>query len=92
MNSLYQQLIGKATPNKFPQLSKIKNIINLIQFSKNPQAALNQMMEQNPQVRQAFNYVQQSGGDPKAAFFNLAKENGINPDEILNTINQLKTL
>ena len=44
---------------------------------------LNQMIGQNPQIRQVMEYVNNNGGDPKAAFYRLAQEQGIDPDEVL---------
>ena len=49
----------------------------------NPQAALQQMLQQrNPQLMQVMEYVKQNGNDPKAAFEKLARERGIDPAEI----------
>jgi len=33
-------------------------------------------------------YIQQNGGNAKDAFYNMAKEKGINPDEILAVLQQ----
>ena len=44
---------------------------------------LQQMTAQNPQLKQAVDYVNANGGDAKTACYKLAKEKGINPDEIL---------
>lgn len=40
----------------------------------------------NPRLQQVQNYVNQHGGDPKTAFYNLCQERGVNPNEILNLI------
>ena len=44
---------------------------------------LNQMIGQNPQIKQVMDYVNANGGDPKTAFYKLAEERGINPDEFI---------
>ena len=44
---------------------------------------LSQMMANNPQV-QAL--VSASNGDPKAAFYKLAKEKGIDPNTIIDAL------
>lgn len=55
-------------------------MIGAIRNAGNPQALLQQMMQQqNPGLAQAMDYVRQHGGDPKAAFEALAAEKGINP-------------
>ena len=61
-------------------------LINMVKSSGNPQAMMNQIMSNNPQVRQIMNYVNQNGGDPKAAFYKLAEEKGINPEESLSQL------
>lgn len=38
------------------------------------------------QIGQAMELVQQNGGDARAAFYNLAKQKGVNPDDILNQL------
>lgn len=45
---------------------------------------LSQMMQNNPQYQQVQDLVSQSGGDAKAAFYKLAQERGVNPDEVLS--------
>ena len=44
------------------------------------------MAKQNPQLRQAYEYVSANGGDPKQAFYKMAQEKGIDPNEIINMI------
>jgi len=41
------------------------------------------MMQNNPKYQQAMKLVEQAGGDPQKAFYNLANQMGINPDEII---------
>lgn len=43
----------------------------------------NQMAQQNPQLKQVMDYVNANGGDAKQAFYKLAQEKGVNPDDIL---------
>ena len=47
---------------------------------------LQQMMSQNPQMKQAVDYVNANGGNAKAAFYKLAEQKGVNPDEILQML------
>lgn len=61
-------------------------MVNLIKSSKNPQAMIQSMMTQNPQMKQVMDLVNQNGGNPKDAFYALAKEKGVNPDDILNML------
>ena len=40
----------------------------------------------NPQLAQAIKYVNDNGGNPKDAFYKLAKEKGVDPQNILNQL------
>ena len=51
--------------------------------ANNPQALVNQMMTNNPQVQQV---ISQYGGDPKTAFYKYAEANNIDPNEIINML------
>ena len=73
MNPLFQMLGGNNA-------SPIKNIISAI---KNPQAYVQSQMQSNPQVAQL---IRQNGGDAKQAFYNLANQMGIDPNEVLKNI------
>lgn len=59
-------------------------IRNNIQTISNPNNFVKSMMN-NPQVQSVINKY----GNPKKAFYSIAKEKGINPDEILNMIGNL---
>lgn len=67
-------------------LGQIKRTINFIRSASNPQAAMQNMANSNPQMKQVMDFVQKSGGDPRKAFYSLAKEKGVDPDEILNML------
>ena len=82
MNML--QALGTAAPQgKFGQF---KNMMQMIRSSGNPQAMMQQMMSNNPQYQQAMQLVQQAGGDPKQAFYQMANQMGVNPDEIIGML------
>ena len=58
----------------------------MVRASRNPQAMLNQMMQSNPQIRDVMDYVNRNGGDPQKAFYEMAKQKGVNPNDILNQL------
>ena len=64
-------------------LGQLKKVANLIKTAKNPQMMINQMLQNNPNYQRAVDYVNQNGGDAKEAFYALAKQNGLDPNEIL---------
>ena len=82
MNNLYNQLNNMPNQNSLP--SNIRNMMNMVKNSSNPNAVLQTLINQNPQMKQVMNFINQSGGDPKTAFYSLAKQKGIDPNQILN--------
>ena len=65
---------------------QIKQMISMVKSAGNPQAMMNQLMQNNPQMQQVMEIVQKYGGDANKAFYALAEEKGINPQEILDLL------
>ncbi len=59
------------------------NMVSMLKNSPNPQALLNNLLAQNPQVTGSIN---QYGGNPKTAFYALAQQRGIDPNTILDML------
>ena len=58
-------------------VSAVRNIVNQIMNSTNPQAAFQQMLNSSADCKNAMNLIQQYGnGDPKQAFLNYASQTG----------------
>ena len=80
-------MLSALNQNRMVQnLQPIKNMMNMLRSAGNPQMMLQQMTAQNPQMRQVMDLVQQNGGNAKQAFYKLAEQKGVNPDEILNML------
>lgn len=80
-------MLGMLNQNRMAQsLTPIKNMMSMLKSAGNPQMMLQQMMSQNPQMKQAVDYVNANGGNAKAAFYKLAEQKGVNPDEILQML------
>ena len=77
---ILQMLSGQSTQlSQTPQLGQLRQMVSMIKSAGNPQALMQQMMQQrSPQLAQALDYVRQHGGDARAACEALAKEKGIN--------------
>ena len=56
--------------------------VQMIRSIGNPQM----MIQQMPQYKQVMDYVKENGGDPKTAFYKMAEQMGINPDDIINQL------
>ena len=80
-------MLSALNQNRMVQnLQPIKNMMSMLRSAGNPQMMLQQMTAQNPQMRQVMDLVQQNGGNAKQAFYKLAEQKGVNPDEILNML------
>ena len=60
--------------------------MNMVRGARNPNAMLNQLMMNNPNYNNVIQYIQANGGDPKTAFYKMAQEKGINPNDVLNML------
>lgn len=58
----------------------------MCRMSSNPQAAMQMIVNQNPQIKSVMDEVKKSGGTAKDAFYAIAKNKGINPDDIINML------
>lgn len=67
-------------------MAPVKQLVNQLRTVSNPQTFLMNTLSQNPNVQQALQYIQQNGGDPKAALTKLAQEQGLDPEAIMNSI------
>lgn len=65
-------------------LAPLKNMMSMLQAAQNPQAALNMLAEKNPQISEVMRLVQ--GRNPQEVFYEMCKQRGINPDDILNQL------
>lgn len=85
MNPLISMMHGVGGQRVDPRLiQSAKRMMGMLSAAKNPAAALRQAAGQNPMLGQVMSVV--GNRDPKAVFFDLCKQNNINPDDILNQL------
>lgn len=84
MNPMMQNLFSGRL---MQTIGPVRQMMQTVRAAQNPSLALQQMANQNPQLRQALQLVQESGGDGKAAFEKLARDNGIDPQMIMGMLN-----
>lgn len=78
MNPLMSMIGGMGGGNNpIPAMMQAIGVINQIKKTGNPQAALNQMAQSNPNIKQAMNLCK--GKDPQQIFENGCRQNGIDP-------------
>lgn len=81
MNPLMNLIGNGQNAGSSGNISQIKNMMNMIQTAQNPQAALQQIAQQNPMIAN----IMQSG-DLKGTFYKMCEQKGVNPDDILNQL------
>lgn len=61
-------------------------VFNQIRNSPNPNQAMQQLLNSNPQYQGIMEYINQNGGDAKSAFYNMAAQKGVDPNSILSQL------
>ena len=64
-------------------------MIGMARAARDPMAAINQMSVNNPQMQQVMQVIQQNGGNAKQAFYNLAQQQGVDPNMILQQLRNM---
>lgn len=71
------------------QNNNLQQFQNFMALSKgmNPNAIMQILMNNNPHVSGIMNIVNTKyGGDPKAAFYDIAKQKGVDPNQIIGML------
>ena len=66
-----------------PMMSLLNNPLKQAMSMANPNTMVQTLLSQNPQVKQL---IEQAGGDPKKAFYTLAQQMGVDPEQILSQL------
>ena len=80
MNKLFQQL---NPTRKLSLPNNVKQMISMVKGARNPQQMVQKMVNENPQF---MAMLQMSNGNPEQAFKSLAKQMGVDPNEIIDLI------
>ena len=72
--------------NMLQMVQPVKQMMNMVRTARDPQAVLNQLAANNPQMKQVMDIVQQYGGDPMRALRETAGQMGFSSDEIMNML------
>lgn len=80
MNSLFSQLMGgRSNTGLFQMMNMCKN-------ASDPNQFLADLLNQNPNAKEMFLAMKNSGKTPRDFFYQMASEKGVNPDTIINSI------
>lgn len=73
-------------PQMNPSIQQIKNMMSMVQMSANPQMALQNIVNQNPNLQNILNLANSNGANLQQVFYNMAKQKGVNPEDIINAL------
>lgn len=86
-NPILETINNRSSQQPNNSLNGIRNMMNLVNNSNDPRAMLNYMMANDPRMKEVQSIIDANGGDAKTAFYNLAKQKGVDPNSILNMLN-----
>ena len=71
-----------------PRIKQAQGLLQQIKAGPNAQFAMNQVLMNNPQLKNVMDFVQtHHNGNAKEAFYDYANQMGINPDEFISQLN-----
>ena len=85
-NSILQALQNNRGLTAQNPGNNMMSVVQAIRASQNPNAMLQQLAQNNPNVADAMNLVQQYGGNPQKAFYEEARKRGIDPNQIISLL------
>ena len=80
-------LLGRTNP----AMQALSQMVGIAKTVQNPQAALQQMSANNPQMQEVMQLINQNGGINNAQniFYNLCQQRGVDPNTILNQLRSM---
>ena len=76
----------QALQNLSSSVKPIKQMMNTVRMAQNPQLFLQNMINQNPQMQNVMRLVNSSNKSPKDLFYEMAKQQGVDPEQVLNML------
>lgn len=84
MGNMIADLLAKASPMG-QMMQQAAGMARNMQ-SGNPMGML---ANSNPQMQQVYDFINQNGGNPEKAFYALAKQKGVDPNQILSQVRSM---
>lgn len=64
------------------------NLFQQFMSSSNPEQFIQNMIKNNPKMNNVMKILQSSSMSPKQFFYQYAQQNGVDPDQFLNSMRQ----
>ena len=81
MNPIINQLMGTAFNNN-PIMAMYRAVMN----ARDPNAMMQSLAQQNPQLQQTLDFIKQNGGDAKQLFYNMAQQKNVAPNTVFSQL------
>lgn len=79
--------MGGVNTNLLQVAQSMKRMMGMLKTVQNPQAALMQVAQQNPQLNAVMQLV--GNRNPQEVFAEQCKQHGVNPDDAIKQIQQM---
>ena len=79
MNPIINQMMAGNMQN-------FTNLYRSVTNAQNPNLMFQSLLQSNPQIKQVMEVINQNGGNAKQAFYNMAKQKGVDPNVIINNL------
>ena len=87
-----QQSVPQPLATNTPQISananQIRTLWNMLNSGGNPQAMIQSLLANNPQMKTIMDLANKYGGNYQAAFMDLAKQKNCDPVQFLSQLKQ----
>lgn len=78
MNPMLNQLMGFAMQN-----NPIMQMFRQVMTAQNPNMLIQQMAQNNSQLKQTLDFINQNGGNAKELFYRMAQQKQTDPNTII---------
>lgn len=85
-NPIFSSMYNNTNNQRNSTPNSLLAVFNQIRNSPNPNQAMQQLLNSNPQYQNVMQYIIQNGGDAKSAFYNMAAQRGVDPNSILSQL------
>lgn len=75
---------GSPVSQQPSQSNGLVQAYKMLSSMQNPNAAIQILMQRNPMMQQAMQLINSSNMSPKDLFYNMAQQQGVDPEQILN--------
>lgn len=67
-------------------MDNLKSMAQMLRSANDPKALVQNMLSQSPYQNEILGYINAANGDYRAAFYAMAKQRGVDPEQFLNAL------